>query len=71
MDSTDSERLEEIYRFFFVPPAPGRKPRAQELDEYFGRWRALELLARGVLWLAGFVAAISGAFVAVRGWFNV
>lgn len=65
-----AEQNQRIDDYLMKPPGPGRKTRAQELDELLAAKRAGSLAARAVLWLLGFIAAVGAAVTYVKSGLN-
>lgn len=61
-----AERQERMNRFLFHPPIEGKATRAEQIDEVLSAVRAGKIGTRVVLWLCGLVAAVAGAYAALR-----
>lgn len=70
MNDDEHDKLSALHDYFMKPELPGKKTRAQEIDELLSAARAGKLGARAVLWVLGFVAAAGAAWGATKGWFT-
>lgn len=66
MTEDEKAKLDDLHRYFMVEPLPGKKSRAQEIDDLLTAARAGKLTARAVLWVMGFIAAFGAAWAAIR-----
>ena len=64
---TDEDRIAEIHEFLFGQPLGGGQSRATQIETVLKGARAAGLLGRAILWVSGFVTAISAAYLVLRG----
>lgn len=68
MTEEQAQKLDDLHRFFMMPRAPGKKTRAEELDDLLAGVRTGRSAGRAVLWVAGFVVAVAAAWGTLKGW---
>lgn len=61
-----AQQSDEVSAFLMAPRGPKLDSRAQELDRLLDNVRAGWMTARMILWLSGFIAAVSGAWAAIK-----
>ena len=64
---TDEDRLAEIHDFLFGKPLAGGLSRAEQIETVLKGARAAGLLGKGLLWVSGFITAISAAWLVLSG----
>ena len=64
---TEEDRIAEIHDFLFGKPITGGPSRAEQIETVLKGARSAGLLARAVLWVSGFVTAISAAWIVITG----
>ena len=64
---TDEDRLEEIHDFLFGKPLAGGLSRAEQIEILLKGANGARLLGRGMLWVSGFITAVSAAWLVLSG----
>ena len=67
MDNNEHTQLDDLHRFFMEPRAPGKKSRAEELDDLLAAARTGKMSVRAILWVCGAIVGIMAAYNAVKG----
>lgn len=67
MNEQEHKQLEDLHRFFMEPRAPGKKSRAEEIDDALAGLRTGKMSVRAFLWVCGAVVALIAAYQSVKG----
>lgn len=67
MNEDEHGKLSDLHDYFMKEELPGKKTRAQEIDDILAAWRASKITGRFGLWLLGTIAAAGAAYAAIRG----
>lgn len=67
MQENDRQKLDDLHRFFMEPPRPGRPSRADQIDNLLTAVQTGKLSVRALLWLAGGLAVLAGAYSQIKG----
>jgi hypothetical protein len=70
VNEDEHKKLDALHDYFMKPELPGKKTRAQEIDDLLAAARAGKITARAILWTLGFIAATGAAWGAAKGWFS-
>lgn len=70
MTDEEHQMIKDVHDWLFKPPIRGKPDRANQLDDLLSGVRAGKLFGRVVLYMAGFVVAIGGAYGTMKGWFH-
>lgn len=68
--SDDAEKLARLHDWLFAEHIAGKPTRAAQIDEVLSGVRAGKMTARALLWLSGFLGAMSAAYLTIRGGFK-
>jgi len=63
----DEDRIAEIHEFLFGKPIIGGPSRAEQIEVVLKGARAAGLVGRALLWVSGFITAISAAWIVLTG----
>ena len=64
---TEEDQVSEIHAFLFDAPIAGGQTRAAQIEVLLKGARAAGLLGKGLLWVSGFITAISAAWIVLSG----
>lgn len=70
MTEDERQMVKRTHDFWFVPAHPGRKTRAEQMDDLLTAVNTGKLTVRAGLWLAGVIAASTAAWAQVKGFWK-
>lgn len=66
MTDEESNKIDELHRFFFTPPLKGHPTRAQQIEDVLTAVRTGKNIARALLWVLGVIAACGVAWAQIK-----